>query len=148
LESGFDGDAHSISEVLVFLAQVPDRERAGSIAGHVGTWLADAEWFRRDPADPGYGLTPLHLAPAPDSPWSQLFDDATIEGHLDRMVRDQQPDGGWGITWEPPGEASTLEWRGIETLRALRTLAAYGRIDLARPSRMTPSPNSNSSPKS
>jgi hypothetical protein len=51
-----------------------------------------------------------------------------IEGHLDRLVRDQQPDGGWAITWQPPGTASTLEWRGIETVRALRTLRAYGRL--------------------
>jgi len=39
-----------------------------------------------------------------------------------------QPDGGWAITWEPPGTSATLEWRGIETLRALRTLRAYGRL--------------------
>ena len=128
LDSGFDEDAHALSEVLVFLAHAPDRERAESVAGQVSTWLAKAAWFRANPADPGYGLTPLHLASAPDSPWRHLFDDSTIEGHLDRMVRDQEPDGGWGITWEPPGTASTLEWRGIETLRALRTLDAYGRL--------------------
>lgn len=72
-----------------------------------------------------------HSAPPgadPNSPWRRLFDDATIDGHLNRMVRDQEPDGGWGITWKAPGCAFTLEWRGIETLRALRTLTAYGRL--------------------
>ena len=128
LESGFEEDAHALSEVLVFLAHVPDRERAETVAAHVDGWLADAQWFRSDPADPTYGLTPLHLAPSPDSPWRPLFGDATIDGHLDRLARDQQPDGGWPITWEPPGAASALEWRGIETLRALRTLEAYGRL--------------------
>ncbi len=128
LESGFDEDAHALSEVLLFLQHVPDRERADRVSAHVGDWLGKASWFRADPADPEYGLTPLHLAPRPDSPWRRLFSDTDIDGHLDRMTRDQQPDGGWTITWEPPGAASTLEWRGIETLRTLRTLRAYGRI--------------------
>jgi len=128
LEAGFDEDAHALGEVLVFLAHVPDRERADSYRAAIGGWLADAQWYRADPADPSYGVTPLHLAPAPDSAWRSLFDDATIDGHLDRMLRDQQADGGWAITWEPPSAASTLEWRGIETLRALRTLRSYGRV--------------------
>jgi len=115
-------------EVLEFLVYVPDRPRAEQFAAQVGDWLADLRWFRASPADPGYGLTPLHLAPTPRSPWRRLFDDATIDGHLNRMVRDQEPDGGWGITWNAPGFASTLEWRGTETLRALRTLTAYGRL--------------------
>ena len=128
LESGFDEDAHALWEVLAFLEHVPDRPRAEAVARQVGDWLADLKWFRADPDDPEYGVTPLHYAPTPDSPWRPLFDDNTIDGHLDRMLRDQEADGGWGITWEPPGLAPTLAWRGIETLRALRTLTAYGRI--------------------
>ena len=120
--------SHAVAEVLTFLAHVPDRVRAEAVGEQVDTWLATANWWRADPADPAYGLTPLHLARSPDSPWTRLFDSASIDGHLDRMVRDQEPDGGWGITWEPPGIASTMEWRGIETLRALRTLRAYGRL--------------------
>jgi hypothetical protein len=128
LESGFDEDAHALGEVLMFLAHVPDRDRAEAVAAHVGAWLAKPpRWYRADPADPAYGQTPLHLAPTPDSRWRPLFDDATIDGHLDRLAHDQQPDGGWPITWEPPSLDSTLAWRGIETLRALRVLRAYGR---------------------
>jgi hypothetical protein len=127
LDTGFDEDAHALAEVLVFLAHVPDRARAEAMAGRVGGWLATAPWYRADPDDPEYGVTPLHLAPTPDSRWRSLFDDATIEGHLDRLARDQQADGGWAITWQPPSVAATLEWRGIETLRALRTLRAYAR---------------------
>jgi hypothetical protein len=84
-----------------------------------------SNWYREDPWDPSYGVTPLHLAPTPDSPWRRLFDDDVVEGHLARLRRDQQPDGGWPLTWEPPGETAMFEWRGTETLRALRTLAAY-----------------------
>ena len=128
LDSGFDEDAHALREVLEFLAHVPDRTRADAVGTQVGAWLAGAAWYRADPTDPEYGVTPLHLAPSPDSPWRRLFDDAALEAHLDRLARDQRPDGGWPITWEPPGAASTLEWRGIETLRALRVLRAYGRL--------------------
>ncbi|MCP2327580.1 hypothetical protein HDA40_006087 [Hamadaea flava] len=127
LEAGFAEDAHSLSEVLVFLAAAPDRVRADALAAQVGGWLAKLQFFRADPDDPGYGLTPLHFAPTPDSPWRPLFTDAAVDGHLDRLARDQQPDGGWPITWEPPSQASTVEWRGIETLRAMRVLRAYGR---------------------
>ena len=51
-----------------------------------------------------------------------------LAAHLDRLERDQQADGGWPITWEPPSEAAVLEWRGVVTLGALRTLVSYGRI--------------------
>jgi hypothetical protein len=126
LEQGaFPDDAHAMSEILVFLAHVPDRTRAQPFMDGVGEWLPKLNHYRADPADPTYGVTPLHLAPTPDSPWRRLFTDDAIEGHLDRLVDDQQPDGGWAITWEPPGTVATLEWRGIQTLWALRVLAAY-----------------------
>ena len=128
LEAGFDEDAHSLVEVLDFLEHAPDRTRADAAGARVRDWLPGLRWFRADPSDPAYGVTPLHFAPSPDSPWLGLFDAATIDGHLDRLARDQEDDGGWPITWTPPGTASTLEWRGIETLRALRTLAAFGRV--------------------
>ncbi|MGC5015963.1 hypothetical protein ACLQ2R_34805 [Streptosporangium sp. DT93] len=125
LEKGFPGDAHAMSETMVFLEHVPDRDRAESVAERVGAWLPELTWYRADPADPSYGVTPLHLAPTPGSRWRRLFADDVIEGHLDRLAKDQQPDGGWAITWEPPGAAATLEYRGVETLRALRVLTAY-----------------------
>ncbi len=120
-------DAHALYEVLLFLEHVPDRERADALAPAVVEHLAQADHYRADPLDPGYGVTPLQIVPTPTGRWRSLFTDEMIEGHLDRMERDQQPDGGWSIAWEPPSAASTLEWRGMETLRALRTLAAYGR---------------------
>jgi len=125
LEQGFDEDAHALREVATFLASVPDRARAEAFGASMGEWLAKAPWYRADPEDPSYGVTPLDLAPEPDGQWSHLFAPSVIEGHLGRLRRDQQPDGGWAITWEPPGMASTLEWRGILSLWALRVLQAY-----------------------
>lgn len=127
LDAGLPDDAHALGEVLVFLEHVPDRGRAETLAPVVAEQLPGASWYRADPDDPGYGVTPLHLAPAPQSPWRRLFADDLIQGHLDRLRRDQQPDGGWPLTWDPPSDASRLEWRGVETLRAVRVLTAYGR---------------------
>ena len=62
LESGFDEDAHALSEVLVFLAHVPDRGRAEAVGAHVGDWLSEGRlvpggsvgpWLRAHPAPPG-----------------------------------------------------------------------------------------------
>lgn len=125
LEGAVPDDAHALAEVLVLLEHAPHDGRSTAVLAGVRRQLPTAAWYRGDPWDPGYGVTPLHLAPTPDSPWRRLFDDDLLDGHLERLRRDQQPDGGWPLTWEPPGEAAVLEWRGIETLRALRTLAAY-----------------------
>jgi len=121
-------DAHELSEVFVFLEHVPDRERADKQRAMLADTLAEVTMFHLDPAAEGYGLTPLQLAPEPGSRSRALFDDALIEAHLDKLASRQQPDGGWPISWEPPSEAALLEWRGIVTLGALRTLNAYGRL--------------------
>jgi hypothetical protein len=121
-------DVHAILEVLGFLAHVPDRERADKHATAVAERLLTAPMFHLDPGAEGYGLTPLHFAPTADSRWRPLFTDAQLDGHLDHLLRDQQPDGGWRLTWDPPSTAARLAWRGMVTLEALRTLDSYGRL--------------------
>jgi hypothetical protein len=128
LERGDLGDAHAILCVLQFLQWIPDRARAERLIPRVVEALPTAEWFRSDPDDTSYGQPPTEFAPDPKSPWRALFEDAQFDAHLDRLERDQQDDGGWPITWEPPGEAARFEWRGIATFRALRVLTAYGRL--------------------
>lgn len=129
LDSGqLPGDAHALAETFVFLEHVPERDRADKHAALLAANLADVPMFRLDPDAPGYGLSPLHLAPEAGSRWRALFTDAQLNGHLDRLVKDQQPDGGWPISWQPPSEAAVCEWRGIVTLQALRTLVSYGRL--------------------
>jgi hypothetical protein len=128
-EDGLPGDAHALSEVLGFLAHVPERARADEHAAALTADLASVPMVQLDPDASGYGLSPLHFAPTASARWRALFTDEQIGAHLDRVERDQQPDGGWPITWAPPSEAAALEWRGVVTLGALRTLTSYRRLN-------------------
>lgn len=121
-------EAHALSEVMVFLEQMPANERSSAAAARVVAYLASASSWRASADDEGYGLSPLSIAPLAGSRWRPLFDEKVLAAHLDRVQRDQQSDGGWPITWDPPSEAATLEWRGIVTLGALRTLVSYDRL--------------------
>ncbi|WP_433163420.1 hypothetical protein [Kribbella sp. CA-247076] len=123
LAKGLPDDAHGTHVAMEFLEHTDDVD-----LDRVRDWLPKLKYFRADASDPEYGVTPLHLAPTPDSSWRPLFDDAQLEAHLDRLIADQQSDGGWALTWEPPGTSSTLAYRGIVTVGALRTLKAYNRL--------------------
>lgn len=127
-DGGLDGaDAHALRCVATLLAHIPDRAVADRLADDLFERLTTAAMFQALPTPDEYGLTPLHFAPTPGSPWRTRFDDHQIAAHLDVLAADQQADGGWPIRWEPPTEASVWEWRGMVTFEALATLAAYGR---------------------
>ncbi len=129
LESGgLPADAHELSEVLLFLAHTPERDRAAAYVDGLAGHLSAVDMLHLDPDAPGYGLTPLQLAPEPSSPWRAMFTDAQIDAHLDHVQAAQQADGGWPMSWEPPAGAAVAEWRGVITLEALRTLVSYGRL--------------------
>ncbi len=120
-------EAHDLLCLTKLLAAAPDQDRAEPLLGAVRSTLQTASFMKFDTDDPSYGLTPLHFAPSPTSIASDWFDDETLAAFLDALERDQQPDGGWPISWQPPGPASAIEWRAITTLAAMRTLRAYGR---------------------
>jgi hypothetical protein len=129
LESdGLPADGHALSETLVFLEHVPDQDRAARHAAGLAAHLRAVAMLNLDPAASGYGLTPLDLAPEAGSRWRSLFPEDLIDAHLDRLLRSQQDDGGWPISWQPPSAAALCEWRGWVTLTALRTLTSYGRL--------------------
>jgi hypothetical protein len=128
-DGGGWSDAHELSESLIFLAHVADRDRADQAADRLAENLDRVRLLHLDPHAEEYGLTPLRLAPTPDSPWRRFFTDEQLDAHLDRLAADQQTDGGWPISWDPPTGAAALEWRGIATLMALEPLSAYGRLD-------------------
>jgi hypothetical protein len=129
LERGtLPADAHSLLCITRLLEHAPDPERAAPIAERVAAAVPQSDFFRAQAAAGGYGLDPLDFAPRPTSMASAWFDAASIQEHLDALERRQLTDGGWPIEWEPPGPASTCEWRAMRTLDALRTLRAHGRI--------------------
>jgi hypothetical protein len=109
------------------LARLGRPTRAAPTAGLVGL-LAGIPLFHLDPDAPGYGLSPLSIAPQASSRWRALFTDAQIGARLDRIQKDQQADGGGPIAWEPPSQSGVSEWRGMVALGALRALISYGRL--------------------
>jgi hypothetical protein len=128
LESEPPTDAHAIRDALIFLEHTPERERAEILISRVVGDLPDADYFLADANDERYGLRPLAFAPKPASRWRTLFRDDEIDAHLDALAAEQEEDGGWPLRWQPPSEAARCEWRGIETLQALRVLVAYERV--------------------
>lgn len=83
----------------------------------------------------GYGLQPLQVVYYPGSPLAGVIDQTTIDANLDYRIEGQQADGSWAPNWSwdfidaAAWAVAEREWRGILTLRALRTLRAYGRIE-------------------
>jgi len=123
-------EGHELQAVFCFLNSAPDRRRAVEMAEQVADSIPNATFFALEPEDlaSGYALTPLHLAPTPDAMAAGLFAPELLGAHIDHLIDEQQEDGGWPIKWEPPDGAAVLEWRGIETVRALATLQNYGAI--------------------
>jgi hypothetical protein len=81
-----------------------------------------------------YSAKPLKLAPAPDSPLAEcLADEVALE--LDWELGQQAPDGSWLPNWSwqdqwpADWERARREWQGEVTLRMLRSLRAWGRIE-------------------
>ncbi|MBN1641219.1 MAG: hypothetical protein JXA09_08285 [Anaerolineae bacterium] len=120
-------EAHTLLSATRLADHLPDRGLARRLSDAIASALLRARFFIPEAPVEGYGLTPLHFAPRPDSSWQALFTAEQIDGHLRDLLARQQEDGGWPISWEPPGAAALLEWRGRVTLEAIRPLAAYGK---------------------
>ncbi len=67
-------------------------------------------------------IRPLDFAPRPNRPVRRLFDPGAISADLQRLVDDQQDDGGWRVDFTNYSPAAALEWRGYMTVRAVSIL--------------------------
>jgi hypothetical protein len=74
-------------------------------------------------------MRPLDFAPYPDGPARRLLAPEVLHADLDRLAGLQQDDGGWPVEWATFSPASTLEWRGHLTVKALTLLDRNGRLD-------------------
>jgi hypothetical protein len=118
-------NAYEMFGVLAFLQHVPDRPRAENALQRIGQSLRALVTL--DPNAEGETHSPLDFAPLPDSIARELFDDATIEAHLDHLAGAQREDGGWTFNWPAWSPAAESDWRGFLTVDALRVLRANGR---------------------
>jgi hypothetical protein len=114
--------------VLAFLQHVPDRDRAREVFGRVGPLILERNLVALDPEAPGEVHGVLDFAPEPDSLARALFDDATVQAHLDHLARAQRDDGGWTFNWPAWSPAAERDCRGFLTVDALRLLRANGRL--------------------
>jgi hypothetical protein len=121
------GGGYEMFGVLAFLQHVPDRGRAREAFGWVGPLILDRELVALDPEVSGEVHGVLAFAPEPDSLARALFDDATVEAHLDHLARGQRDDGGWTFNWPAWSPYAERDWRGFLTVDNLRLLRANGR---------------------
>ncbi len=90
----------------------------------------------RDPQQwSSYCITPLKLAPSPESLVADLLEDV-LPTNLDYQIDHQTAEGTWEPTWSwgrsypQAWEQARVEWRGILTLDTLMALRAFGRLDI------------------
>lgn len=125
-------EAHDLLCAARLAEHLPDRETAAAVTEQIAAALPEADFFLPSAPVTSYGLTPLHFAPTPESPFRRLFTQEQIDSHLADLMAKQEEDGGWPISWDPPGEAARSEWRGRVTLEAVSSLLAYGWIEPTR----------------
>lgn len=127
IETLHDASDHDLLCAVVFLENVPDRERAERAFQGIGEQVK--QHTAMGPQATGYVFSSLTWAPGPDSLCRGLFESSHIDVHLEALAARQQADGGWPISWPAVSPACELEYRGVVTIGALKTLKAYGRLE-------------------
>jgi hypothetical protein len=118
------GIAYDVRFAVWFLNAVPDAARAGAALDALAPSLLASGLITLEAGTGGDVQTPLDLAPFPDSRARRMFDQATIDAHLQALAAAQQEDGGWTPGYPQWSVASSLEWRGVYTVNVLRVLRA------------------------
>ncbi|BBH69705.1 hypothetical protein ACTI_63900 [Actinoplanes sp. OR16] len=73
----------------------------------------------------GEVLFPLDFTPHDDSPSRAYFSPAAIAADRERLAAQQQPDGGWDVSFQTFSPAAALEWRGYATVQAITVLGTH-----------------------
>ena len=114
---------YELRAAVMFLDEVPDRERAGLAAARLGQLEPSTEGY-----EAGEGMALHFYAAAPTSLARSWFGDAEFAQDLDELQGGQREDGGWTVGFPAFTPVVEFEWRSIATIEALLTLRRYGRI--------------------
>ena len=117
---------HDLMPMIAFLEHATDRPRAETALAGLAARIPGV--VEMDVNASGYVKTPLDWAPSPASFCHKLFSKEVLGHHLAALEARQADDGGWPISWETVGPGPQLEYRGVMTLAALKTLKAYGAL--------------------
>ncbi|MGP3969300.1 hypothetical protein [Streptomyces sp. 6N223] len=118
---------YTVVFALQFLDAVPDPARAAAAVDRFRSAIRDDGTVAVEGGMENEHLKPLHLSPRPGTPSRALFGDETIAADVDRLEREQLDDGGWDFHFLHFSPGQTVEWRGVVTLGAIRTLRDHGR---------------------
>ena len=117
---------------LQFLQYTKNRDKAENAIDDLKNWILADGVLCKDKSDDGWGLYgkphSLNYASSSDSILYSLFPKETIEADLKELIRRQKDDGRWD-TWYGISEGTKLEWAGIQTLWALKTIKNYNGIE-------------------
>jgi hypothetical protein len=80
-----------------------------------------------------YGIRPLWAVPSPDSPLMEALAEP-VNAHLDFEIDRQDSDGSWHPFWtwgqfDEEWKKAKIEWQGQLTVKLLRSLSDFGRIE-------------------
>jgi hypothetical protein len=113
--------------VLRFLDAAADRvARARPLADRLTRYVASDG---PTPVAGGAQDEVLHLldfTPYANAPLRASFTADAVAADLDRLAGQQQPDGGWTVTFTSFSPAAALEWRGYATVQAVSVLRGTG----------------------
>jgi hypothetical protein len=124
------GDApHALvlTATLLFLDAVHDthREAAAALAS-LGRLIPASGMLHVAGGAEDEMIRPLDYAPFPDRPVRGVVSAQVVASDLQRLVADQQADGGWHVDFQSYSPAATLEWRGYKTVQAVSILRRNG----------------------
>jgi hypothetical protein len=116
---------------LTFLKYTKSQDKAKKTINDLKNWISNNEIICEDKSDDGWGLYgkphSLNYATSSESILYSLFTKEIIESDLKELINRQKNDGRWD-TWYGISEGTKLEWAGIQTLWALKTMKNYDKI--------------------
>jgi hypothetical protein len=99
-----------------------DRPEAAILLDRLGRHIPVSGLLHVEGGTEEEAMRPLDFAPIPDRPARALFTPEVVSTELQRLVDQQQQDGGWSVDWATFSPAAALEWRGYLTVRAVSSL--------------------------